>query len=100
MAVHLLQLPVEPAEWAASVAIGEAHIVPEWPQSTRFALVAVLRGPGPHGRGHTRALWVTSSEEMDRLLTNHSYRILWFLVAKTHIKDTMIERTLSEKESL
>jgi hypothetical protein len=100
MAVHLLRTQGEPAEWASSVALGEARIIPDWPASTRFALVVVVRNPGPPGKAHTRALWVTTMEEMDRLLTSHRYRLLWFTVAKHQVTDDMIERTLSEQEHL
>jgi hypothetical protein len=100
MAVHLLQLATEPAEWASKVAIGEAHIVPEWPESTRFILIAVARRPGPPGQAHTRALWVTTEEEMDRLLTRHACRILWFTAARYQVTDAMIERTLTGQENL
>jgi hypothetical protein len=98
MAVHLLQLPTEPAEWASRHAIGKVHIAPQWPESTRFALIAVVRNPGARDRAQTRALWVTTAEEMDRLLTNHKCRILWFTVARHQIASDMIERTLSGEE--
>jgi hypothetical protein len=101
MAVHLLRpQTVEPAEWASRVALGEAHIIPTWPESDRFALVGVIRNPGPEGQAHTRAVWVTTREEMDRLITGHSSRILWFTVAKYEIPKDMIERTLNPKERL
>jgi hypothetical protein len=100
MAVHLLQLSVEPADWARSVMIGKVHRAPEWPESERFALIAVIRNPGPRNEAHTRALWVTTPGEMDHLLTNHEYKILWFTVARHRLKDEMIERTLTAKEHL
>jgi hypothetical protein len=103
MAVHLLRLPTEPADWAYSIAQGafpdtKARIIPEWPEGTRFALIAVVRNPGPPGEAHTRALWVTTPEETDSLLSNHAYRILWFTVARYHITDDMIEKTLTGQE--
>jgi hypothetical protein len=101
MAVHLLRnQAAEPADWASRLAIGEARIIPEWPASGRFALVAVVRNPGPDGEAHTRAMLVTTAEEMDRLLTNHTCRILWFTVAKYQITDDMIERTLNPEEKI
>lgn len=98
MAVYVLRLLNEPAAWASSVAIGEAHIIPEWPKSTRFALIAVVRNPGPPGKAHTRAFWVTTPEEMDSLLSHHACRILWFTVARHQITDDMIENTITQKE--
>jgi len=100
MAVHLLRLSVEPAEWASAAAIGPVRIAPRWPASDRFALVAVIRGPGPRDRAHTRAFWVTTPDEMDRLLTNHTSRILWFTMARHRITDEMIERTLPDQEPI
>jgi hypothetical protein len=105
MAVHLLRLPdryagAEPAAWASDVAIGhKARVIPVWPVSTRCAMIAVVCNPGPPGRRHTRALWVTTPEEMDQLLTHHKYRILWFVVSKQEVTDDMIERTLTGQES-
>jgi len=43
MAVHVLRLPTEPAAWATSVALGDPHLLPEWPESTRFTLVVVVK---------------------------------------------------------
>jgi hypothetical protein len=102
MAVHLLRTPtdLEPARWLSTVASGKPHIAPEWPESTRFTLIGVIRGAGPRGEAHTRAVWVTTKEEMDRLLTRHPCHILWFTVPRRDINDTMIERTLGEKEPL
>jgi hypothetical protein len=99
MAVHLLRLPAEPDNWEVTVATGQAHIVPDWPESTRFALLAAVRPLGPPGQTRTRTFWVTTKEEMDRLLTNHRHNILWFTVAKHHITEDMIERTLTDKEA-
>ena len=107
MAVQLLRLPNEPADWANGVAVAtggtadaKACMLPDWPASKRFALVAVIRGDGPPGGAHTRAVLVTTAEDMDRLLTNHTCHILWFTVARHHVTDDMIERTLGEKESI
>jgi hypothetical protein len=98
--VHLLQPGTEPAAWASSVAIGEAHIIPKWPESGRFSLIAVVRGPGPAGKAQTRCLCVTTKEEMDRILSKHTCRILWFTVASYQIENDMIDRTLTEEEYL
>jgi hypothetical protein len=101
MAVYLLRLATEPADWAIKLAYDlKSHIAPTWPESARYALVAVVRNPGPRDKAHTRALWVTTPEEMDRLLSNHTYKIQWFTVAKHKITDDMIERTLTEQEHL
>ena len=100
MGVHLLRLATEPAEWASSVAIGQVHIAPAWPESARFAMIAVVRYPGPRDEAHTRAFWVSTPEEMDHLLTKHECHILWFTVAKHRITEDMIEQTLSSKEQL
>jgi hypothetical protein len=101
MAVHLLRLPNEPAEWAVKLAYDlKSHIAPEWPESARYALIAVVRNPGPRDKAHTRALWVTTKEEMDRLLTRHAFTLQWFTVARHKITDDMIERTLTEQEHL
>ena len=100
MAVHLLQLAIEPADWASQAATGKPHIAPEWPGSARYALIAVVRNPGPEGQAHTRAFWVTTPEEMDHILTNHNCHILWFTVARHRIHDGMVERTLTPKDDL
>ncbi len=102
MAVHLLCTPTEPepAAWVSKVASGKSHIAPEWPESTRFTLIAVIRNPGPRGKAHTRAFWVTTWEEMDRLLSNHPCNILWFTVPRCDVSDTMIMKTLGETETL
>lgn len=98
--MHLLRIANEPAEWAVKLATDlKSHIAPEWPESARYALIAVVRNPGPRDKAHTRALWVTTKEEMDRLLSNHEYKIQWFTVAKHKITDDMVEKTLTEKEN-
>jgi hypothetical protein len=100
MAVQLLRLPSEPGEWAVNAAVDrKAHLIPDWPASARYALIAVARGPGPPGLGHTRAMWVTTEEEMDKLLTRHVYKLLWFTVARYQITEDLIEKTLPDQEA-
>ena len=101
MAVHLLRLPTEPAAWASCVAIGEAHLIPEWPKSDRFALVMVIRSEGPPNEADTRAVWITEAHEMGIILNLiNRHQMLWFTVARYQITPDMIEQTSTAEEPL
>jgi hypothetical protein len=108
MPVHPLRLPddVEPGDWAGERAIDrQGHLIPVFPKSERFVLIAVANHGGPPGQGDTKALWVTTPQEMDAFLSIHvlgrvKKQVLWFTMAKHHVTDDMIECTLTYREPI
>ena len=80
--------------------LGEPRIIPEFPKSNRFTLIALVRGPGPKGKAHTHCFCVANPDEMDHIMNNHRGRILWFTVACHLITNEMIGKLLTEQEYL
>lgn len=86
MAKYRLLIPggLEPAAWIAKQTASPPMIIPEWPVSSRKALVVVIRdGIDRPNTAETEAFVVTTAREMDDIVSDIPNPQLWFSVSRS-----------------